>query len=129
MRSVQTNQRIETKNFVPSLLIIAFLLVGFVPNIEAVDKVAPQWVYLTVINIISSIYLFFNRNEYEKIIYNVINTGISLFYIGFLVWVGLSYFYSLNNIEALVNIPRHLNTVLMYLHIGIFLYNIKKKTY
>ena len=127
MRSVQTNQRIETKNFVPSLLIIAFLLVGFVPNIEAVDKVAPQWVYLTVINIISSIYLFFNRNEYEKIIYNVINTGISLFYIGFLVWVGLSYFYSLNNIEALVNIPRHLNTVLMYLHIGIFLYNIKEK--
>jgi len=127
MASVQTKKSIETKNFIPSLLIIAFLLVGFVPNIEAVDKVAPQWVYLTVINIISSIYLFFNRNEYEKIIYNVINTGISLFYIGFLVWAGFSYFYSINNIEALVNIPRHLNTLLMYLYIGIFIYNIKEK--
>ncbi len=127
MASVQTSKSIETKNFIPSLLIIAFLLVGFVPNIEAVDKVAPQWVYLTVINIISSIYLFFKRNEYEKIIYNVINTGVSLFYIGFLFWASFSYFYSINDIEALVNIPRHLNTVLMYLYIGIFIYNIKEK--
>jgi O-antigen ligase/tetratricopeptide (TPR) repeat protein len=41
--------------------------------------------------------------------------------------VGLSYFYSINNIEALVNIPRHLNTLLMYLFIGIFIFNIKEK--
>ena len=118
---------VDTKNFIPSILIIAFLLVGFVPNIGAVDKIAPQWVYLTVVNIISSIYLFINRNEYSKIIYNTINTGISLFYLAFFAWAGLSYFYSINQIEALVNIPRHLNTLLMYLYIGVFLYNIKEK--
>jgi surface polysaccharide O-acyltransferase-like enzyme len=117
----------DTKNFIPSILIIAFLLVGFIPNIQAVDKVAPQWVYLTLVNILSAIYLFLNRDKFEKVINKVISTGISLFYIGFFVWASLSYFYSINNIEALVNIPRHLNTLLMYLFIGIFIYEIKEK--
>ena len=117
----------DTKNFIPSILIIAFLLVGFIPNIQAVDKVAPQWVYLTLVNILSAIYLFLNRDKFEEVINKVISTGISLFYIGFFVWASLSYFYSINNIEALVNIPRHLNTLLMYLFIGIFIYEIKEK--
>ena len=127
MASNSSKQSVDTKNFIPSILIIAFLLVGFIPNLGAVDKIAPQWVYLTVINIMSSIYLFIKRNEYEKIIYNIINTKISLFYLVFFAWASLSYFYSINQIEALVNIPRHLNTLLMYLYIGIFLYNIKEK--
>jgi len=117
----------DTKNFIPSILIIAFLLVGFIPNLLAVDKVAPQWVYLTLVNILSAIYLFLNRDKFEEVINKVISTGISLFYIGFFVWASLSYFYSINNIEALVNIPRHLNTLLMYLFIGIFIYEIKEK--
>ena len=127
---------VDTKNFIPSILIIAFLLVGFVKNgntfiffsyADAVDKVAPQWVYLTIVNILSAIYLFLNRDKFEEVIKKVISTGISLFYIGFFVWASLSYFYSINNIEALVNIPRHLNTLLMYLFIGIFIHEIKEK--
>ena len=127
MTRLINKQKIETDNFVPSLLIIAFLLVGFVPNMEAVDKVAPQWVYLTIFNLISVIYIFFNRHRFEKIILIVLNSGISILYIAFFFWAGLSYFYSINPIEALVNIPRHLNTLLMYLNIGIFLYNLKDK--
>lgn len=127
MENNQVKLNVETKNFIPSLLIIAYLLVGFIPNIDAVDKVAPQWVYLSIINILSTIHLFLNRNKFENILYQIINSGISLFYIAFFVWAGLSYFYSINNIEAMVNIPRHLNTLLMYLFIGIFIYDIKEK--
>ncbi len=85
---------VDTKNFIPSILIIAFLLVGFVKNgntfiffsyADAVDKVAPQWVYLTIVNILSAIYLFVNRSDFEITIYRVINTSISLFYIIFFV--------------------------------------------
>ncbi|MBN09289.1 MAG: hypothetical protein CMC79_02815 [Flavobacteriaceae bacterium] len=118
---------IDTSNFIPSILIIAYLLVGFVPNMEAVDKVSPQWVYMNIVNIFSSIYLFVNRNNFQKIIKNLIYTGISIFYISFFVWTALSYFYAINPIEALVNIPRHLNTLLMYLFIGIFIHNVRNK--
>tara|TARA_B110000003_G_scaffold247928_1_gene259285 strand:+ start:3489 stop:5810 length:2322 start_codon:yes stop_codon:yes gene_type:complete len=118
---------VDTKNFIPSILIVAFLLVGFVPNLQAVDKVSPQWVYFTIVNILSVIYLFLNRDRFETVVKKVLTTGISLFFIVFFVWASLSYFYSINNIEALVNIPRHLNTLLMYLFIGIFIYDIKEK--
>jgi hypothetical protein len=70
---------VDTKNFIPSILIIAFLLVGFVPNLQAVDKVSPQWVYFTVVNILSAIYLFLNRDRFEVVVKKVLSTGISLF--------------------------------------------------
>ena len=83
MENSQGKLNVETKNFIPSLLIIAYLLVGFIPNIDAVDKVAPQWVYLSIINILSTIHLFLNRNKFENILNQIINSGISLFYIAF----------------------------------------------
>ena len=129
MESGQNKQTVDTKNFIPSLLIIAYLLVGFIPNLDAVDKVAPQWVYMTIINVFSTVYLFFNRIQFETTIYKVINTAISIFYIGFFMWAAISFFYAVNPIEALVNLPRHLNTLLMYLFLGIFLFNIKEKNF
>ena len=39
-KSINRPNRIDTFNFVPSIFIILFLLVGFVPNLEAVDKIA-----------------------------------------------------------------------------------------
>lgn len=127
MRVNSNSSNLNTLNFVPSLLIIAYVFVGFVPNLDAVDKVSPQWVYLSIINIVSSVFVFFNRKQFEKILYSVSKTGISLFYIFFFMWLSLSFFYALNPTEALVNIPRHLNTLLMYLYMGVFIYNIKRK--
>ena len=75
MENSQGKLNVETKNFIPSLLIIAYLLVGFIPNIDAVDKVAPQWVYLSIINILSTIHLFLNRNKFENILNQIINSG------------------------------------------------------
>ena len=124
MTKVLSGKNLSTVNFIPSLLIVAYLLVGFVKNgnnffifsyEDAVDKVAPQWVYLTIINILSTMYLFINRNLFDKILIRVLSSGISIFYLSFFAWAGLSYFYSINSTEALVNIPRHLNTLLMYL--------------
>jgi hypothetical protein len=51
----------------------------------------------------------------------------SLFYVGFVAWAALSYFYAINPTEVLVNIVRHFNTLFMFLHLGILLYNIKDK--
>ena len=46
---------------------------------------------------------------------------------GFVLWAALSYFYAINPTEVLVNIVRHFNTLFMFLHLGILLYNIKDK--
>ena len=49
-RTKQGENTIDYFNLIPSIFIIAFLLVGFVPNLDAVDKIAPQWLYLSVLN-------------------------------------------------------------------------------
>ena len=38
-KSASKQNQINTSNFTPSILILAFLLVGFIPNLEAVDKI------------------------------------------------------------------------------------------
>ena len=126
-KSASKQTQISTSNFIPSILILAFLLVGFVPNLEAVDKIAPQWLYLSFLNLISGVFLFVNRKHYLDRFLKVLSSKMSLFYILFVFWAALSYFYAINPTEVLVNIVRHLNTLFMFLHLGIFLYNIKDK--
>ena len=126
-KSVPNQTALNTSNFVPSLLIICFLLVGFIPNWEAVDKIAPQWLYLSIINMMCGLYLFTRRKSFQEPIVAVLSSYLSLSYMGFVLWAALSYFYAINPTEVLVNIARHFNTLFMFLHLGIFIYNIKEK--
>ena len=124
VKSASKQNSLDTTNFIPSILIIAFLIVGFVPNLEAVDKIAPQWLYLSVLNLLCGFYLFIHRKNYQERFVVISTSFISLFYMGFVLWAALSYFYAINPTEVLVNIVRHFNTLFMFLHLGILLYNI-----
>ena len=126
-KSSSKQTQLKTTNFIPSLLILSFLLVGFIPNWEAVDKIAPQWLYLSLINLICGIFLFINRRNFLDSIFSVLSSYVSISYISFVIWASLSYFYAINPTEVLVNIVRHFNTLFMFLHLGILLYNIKDK--
>ena len=126
-KSSPKQNTLETSNILPSILIIFFLCVGFIPNWDAVDKIAPQWLYLSILNLCTGIYLFLNRRIYKDRITIVISSWMSIFYISFVIWAGLSYFYAINPTEVLVNIVRHFNTLFMFLHLGILIYNIKDK--
>ncbi|MGB2313445.1 MAG: hypothetical protein ACPH4K_08485, partial [Flavobacteriaceae bacterium] len=126
-KSAPKQASLDTSNFLPSLFIIGFLLVGFVPNIEAVDKIAPQWLYLSILNLFCGLFLFMNRKSFRERFVAVLTSYMSLTYMGFVLWAALSYFYAINPTEVLVNIVRHFNTLFMFLHLGILLYNIKDK--
>ena len=93
MSTKQNNTSINTSNFIPSVLIIAFLMVGFLPNLNAVDKIAPQWLYLSALNIISALYIFYNKNYFLIPIIKTVKSKISFFYIAFFIWMSLSFFY------------------------------------
>jgi len=127
VRTAPKTHTLDTSNFVPSLFILSFLLVGFIPNLEAVDKIAPQWLFLSFVNLLCGAYLFYNRNYYSERFQAVLTNFMSLFYIGFVAWGAISYFYAVNPTEVLVNIVRHFNTLFMFLHLAILVYNIKDK--
>ena len=126
-KSPTKQNQLDTANFVPSIFIIGFLCVGFIPNWEAVDKIAPQWLYLSILNLCCGLYLFINRKIYKDRITRVLSSWMSISYISFVLWAALSYFYAINPTEVLVNIVRHFNTLFMFLNLGILIYNIKNK--
>ena len=118
---------LDTSNFVPSLFIIAFLCVGFIPNLEAVDKIAPQWLYLSILNFLCGIFLYSKRKNFQKGFEAILTSAMSWSYIGFVLWASMSYFYAINPIEVIVNIVRHFNTLFMFLHLGVLIFNLKDK--
>ena len=123
----KTYSKSNTSNFIPSLFLIAYLCLGFIPNWEAVDKIAPQWLLMSLLNTVSVFYILYFRNQFSLRITHTLSSTLSLTYIGFIVWAALSYFYAINSTEVLVNITRQVNVLVMFLVMGIFIYNFKQK--
>ena len=114
-------------NPIPFVLIVAYLCIGFVPNWEAVDKIAPQWLTMGIINLASTFYVLWRAGDFEHKFPKVIKSAITLFYLGFFLWAGLSYFYAINPTEVLVNMARHTHTFFMYVYLALFIQNFKDK--
>ena len=114
-------------SIIAGFLIILYLSIGFIPNLSAVDKIAPQWVFMTILNGVCLVFIAYNRKFYEYSITSILRAHMSLIYIGFIIWASLSYFYAINPTEVIVNITRQANVLLMYLLMGIFLFTIKEK--
>ena len=123
----KTSQKIDVSNFIPSFFLIAYLCLGFVPNLEAVDKIAPQWLLMSILNTVSLGYILYFRNQFSIRITHTVSSALSYTYVGFIGWASFSYFYAINNTEVLVNITRQVNVLMMFLVMGMFIYNFKEK--
>ena len=123
----KTPQSFNSFSFFSPVLLIGYLCLGFVPNLQAVDKIAPQWVGMTLLNLLSLAVFIYFRNSIKEKVSKVLTPYLSLFYIGFIIWAGLSYFYAINSTEVLVNITRQVNVLLMFLSMAILLFNLKNK--
>ena len=122
------SSRLNTENLIPTIILIIFLCIGFIPNLEAVDKIAPQWLGMSFINLISLFYISYNYKKYESILNINIRSRISLIYLLFIIWGSASYFYAINSTEVLVNIARQANVFLMFINMSILLYSIRSKS-
>jgi len=121
------NSEIDLFQMFSPILIIFYLCIGFIPNLEAVDKIAPQWLAMTGLNLVSVLVIFYYKKTISKTITASLVAAISITYIGFIFWAAFSYFYAINPTEVIVNITRQLNVLLMMLCMGILLFEMKQK--
>ena len=119
----------DSITFLAPLLLILYLCIGFIPNLGAVDKIAPQWLIMSGLNLTSIIYFFYNRKSLGEIIGLNLNSKLSLTYIGFILWAIGSLAYAINPTEVLVNLSRQLNVFLMFFIMACLTYNLKNKLY
>jgi O-antigen ligase/tetratricopeptide (TPR) repeat protein len=121
------NPNFNSIQFLSPIFLVLYLCLGFIPNLEAVDKIAPQWLGMTLLNLASLLTFFLYREKFSKAISPVLSAFMSLTYISFILWAGFSYFYAINPTEVLVNITRQVNLLFMFLAMGILLYGIKQR--
>ena len=114
-------------NLFGPLMLCLYLCIGFVPNWEAVDKIAPQWLCMSILNLLSLIYLIYNKQSLSLALTINLKASISLTYIGFILWAAGSVTYAINPTEVLVNISRQVNVLLMFLSMTFFLFFLKNK--
>ena len=85
-----------------SLLITFYLLVGFVPYLNAIDKIAPQYLYLSIINSIAAIYILFTST---KTLFKYASYVLASLF-GLVIWSFISLTYAINKAEVLIETSR-----------------------
>jgi O-antigen ligase len=123
----RNTSQFDTLSFLAPLLLILYLCIGFIPNWQAVDKIAPQWLIMSCLNLISLFYFIYNRNSLFQAIGFNLNSKLTLTYIGFILWAFGSLVYAINSTEVLVNLSRQLNVFLMFFIMTCLTYNLKNK--
>lgn len=98
------------------LFLIFYLIIGFLPNFGAADRIAFHWVYLNIITILSLFY--FLKYPSNNILESVIKNKPLLILIIFSVWTFISLSYSINFNESIISISRFFSISIA----GLFLY-------
>ncbi len=104
----------DSKNisFLNPFLIILYIIIGFMYHFNAVDRIAPQFLYLSILNGVVFLYLLkqkglkgFFKNTFQN---NIITILLYLFW----GWSLLSLFYGVNSSEVIIESSR----IFIYIH-------------
>ena len=120
--------KIESTDLPKYLLLILYIITGSLSNYGAIDILAPQWIYLGAINILSCLYfLFFSPNTLSTAFRPLFKSVFIYLYLFYIVWNALSYFYAINPVETLINLPRVGNTFFAIFFCYFLIYNLPNK--
>ena len=103
------------KSILYIIFLILILCTEFITNYGAVDKIGPQWLYLSIINIIIITYnLFKNKTGFSDLVFK---SKISKAYLRFILFCLISIFFAVNQIESLNYFSRILLIFITYLNL------------
>ena len=118
----------SNQNLPNYVLLILYIITGSLGNNGAIDILAPQWVYLGAINILTCLFFLFNPNSSSNTgLSKLFNSSYIYVYVFYFIWSGLSYFYAINPTETLLNIPRVGNTFFAVFFCFLLIHNLENK--
>lgn len=112
---------LRNKNIPAYLFIILVLITGLVPNYGALDRIATQWFYLSVVNSFGLLYFLFIGDFKKNIIEFIRYKPFSILCL-FILWGLFSFLYAVNSIEVLVKFVRWIQIPLTLINL-IFIYS------
>ena len=61
------SNKFDSFQLISLILLIGYLCLGFVPNLQAVDKIAPQWVGMTLLICYALLFFSIIENQLKKL--------------------------------------------------------------
>jgi len=111
-------------NKIDLAVLLLYLAVDLIPKLGSIEVMGPQWLYLSVLNLLSSLYLFTRyKVALTPILEKFSNNLLFLVYMSVFILCGLSIFFARNPIESLVVYSRFIITIIAFLNIGLLLYH------
>ena len=124
------NLKLESTDLPKYFLVLLYIITGSLSNFGAIDILAPQWIYLGTINLITCLYFLFVSPKALDTAFRPLFKGVFIYlYIFYFIWNALSYFYAINPVETLINLPRLGNTFFAIFFCYFLIYNLPNKFY
>jgi O-antigen ligase len=97
-------------NYATLAILCLYTFVDFIPRGESIDFNGPQWLYLSIVNLIAVAYLFTaNKSRYSDVsqqFSRAISQPPAIMFTIFCILSGLSFFFAFNKNEFIVNYAR-----------------------
>ena len=122
-----SNYNLKSEDLPKYFLLILYIITGSLSNFGAIDILAPQWIYLGAINILSCLYFLITPYALNTAFRPLFKSAFIYFYIFYIIWNLLSYFYAINSTETLINLPRLANTFFAIFFSYFLIYNLPNK--
>ncbi|ABQ05835.1 O-antigen ligase family protein [Flavobacterium johnsoniae] len=94
----ETKEKKKISNFVTLSFIVSLLIIDFLPYFKSLEIINPQFLYLSVINLIFGIYFYFNTNVLSNTVFSLLKRSyIFRLYLAFILLCGISLFSAKNS--------------------------------
>ncbi len=94
----ETKEKKKISNFVTLSFIVSLLIIDFLPYFKSLEIINPQFLYLSVINLILGIYFYFNTNVLSNTVFSLLKRSyIFRLYLAFIFLCGISLFSATNS--------------------------------
>lgn len=108
--------------FIPFLILCLYMAVHFITNLNAIDVLGSQWLYLSILDIVVAGYILARKDLYKDVVQIVFKQLFSKLYLALFVLAGISIFFSINQVEAWVCFARFIVSIIAFFNIAVLFY-------
>ncbi|HCL05392.1 MAG TPA: hypothetical protein DHW64_05255 [Chitinophagaceae bacterium] len=119
----ETNTTTYLKNntkiaWIPFIILCLYMAVHFIPTMNAIDVMGPQWLYLSLLDLLVTGYVLARKDLYSGSIQLIFKQLFSKLFLGLFILAGISIFFAINQVEAWVCYARFIITIVAFINIS-----------
>jgi O-antigen ligase len=119
----QENKSSDSTSYVGLIYVMSLFAIDFLGYFDCYEIINPQFLYLSIVNLIMGIYFYTHSHLVSQIIPTFKKSSVFKAYITFLLLCGISPFFAINVGEAVTNFIRILVVFSIVLNLTILFYN------